>query len=82
MKLQQTLGAQALDKVLSKSLLPTATGTSAISLKPLTSLSIGEEVVDDDYDPDDPDGNDHLGIEAQEPVIQPVVKRKTRNTNR
>ena len=70
MRLQQTLGAQVLDKVLQKSML---TG-GPIKSKPLTSLSIGEEVIKDDV-------NEETDLSDQDPVIEPARKRRPR-TNR
>ena len=68
MRLQQTLGAQVLDKVLQKSLL---TG-GPIKSKPLTSLSIGEEVIKDDCN------EGELDLADQDPVIEPARKRRPR----
>lgn len=65
MKLQQQLGAQVLEKVVRGALLA-STLTSAKSSRPLTSLAIGEELVDDD--------DEGRPSEAQEPVIKPVKR--------
>lgn len=67
-RLQQTLGAQVLDKVLQKSML----SGSSIKSKPLTSLSIGEEVIKDDSN------EGELDLSDQDPVIEPARKRRPR----
>lgn len=68
MRLQQTLGAQVLDKVLQKSML----SGSTVKSKPLTSLSIGEEVIKDDSN------EGELDLFDQDPVIEPARKRRPR----
>jgi hypothetical protein len=71
-KLQQQLGAQVLDKVVKGALL-----TTSKSSKPLTSLAIGEETVDDSTD-HELDGNSGSQIKfraEEEAVIKPVKHR-------